>query len=109
MSANSLLWSLLEIVALVQTKETFFHFPSILSYFKIYFYFYFYKFEKAGSVQKLKRRKAKLEFLTIFIEVAGEFSKNWAYGAYKGRKGVLYKIFRCFIRSVTVLIHFLMQ
>ena len=61
---------LFEIVALVETKETFSPFPSTLFYFKIYFYFYFFEYEK---VQKINTAWSKA---WMFNKVTREFSKN---------------------------------
>ena len=36
--------------------------------------------KRLGSVQKLIRHEAKPEFLTIFNDVAGEFSKKLSLG-----------------------------
>ena len=50
---------LLEIVVLVETRETFFHFSSILFYFQIYFYVYFCEYEKARISPKTNKPRSK--------------------------------------------------
>ena len=93
---------LLEIFDLVDTRDNFFStFPRFSFTFTFTFTSTFESMKRPGSVQKLKKHEAKLECLMRFLEN----SPKTVSGVYIGstwKKGILYQILACSIRSVTV-------